>query len=81
MRLHSLRKLTLAGKLLVTDNITASYQTNISPEAISNVTNNKKMNFSVSLTSFQKAQLQSVLIFFKFVTDVYGINQLGGFIG
>ena len=46
--------------------MTASYQTNLSPTAlyISNITNNKNELWKPArLTSFQKPQLQSVLIF------------------
>ena len=56
----------LARNLLVTDNITASCKTNISPKASYETVANKqdKCNLKNCLvTRFQKPQLQSVLIF------------------
>ena len=42
MRLNLLSKLTLARNLLVTDNITASCKTNISPKASYETVSNKQ---------------------------------------
>ena len=67
-RLHSRGNLTLAMNLLSDyENITASYQINISgsKSILSNVKNNKKLTLknTVRQTSFQKPHLQFISIF------------------
>ena len=64
-----MEQLTLAAKLLINDKITALCQCKYASQAtISKVKDNKmELKKTVGLVAFQKPQLQSVLIFYKFV--------------
>lgn len=64
-----MEQLTLAAKLLINDKITALCQCKYASQAsTSKVKDNKvELKKTVGLATFQKPQLQSVLIFYKFV--------------